>query len=77
MELTRWLPTCMMRPVFFCGFDERLAVVDMLHHRLFAVDVLAGVHGVDGDILVPVVGRGDDDGVDIRAAPAPRDNRAW
>ena len=34
---------------------------------LLAVDVLAGAHGGDGDGHVPVVGRADDDGVDVFA----------
>ena len=38
-----------------------------MDHRLLAVDVLAGLHGVDGGLLVPVVGRGDDDGVNVFA----------
>ncbi len=44
-------------PGFLFGFDERLAVFDALHHGLFEVHVFAGVHGVDGDFLVPVIGR--------------------
>src|SRR5262249_40300534 len=32
-----------------------------------AVDVLAGLHGVNADLGVPVVGRADDDGVDVAA----------
>ena len=42
-----------------------MAVGDLLDHRLFAVDVFTGVHGVDGDAGVPVVGGADDDGVDV------------
>ena len=34
---------------------------------LFAVDVFARLHGIDQDAHVPVVGRGDDHGVDIFA----------
>ena len=40
-------------------------LVDRVRHRLFAVDVLAGFHGVDRHLGVPVVGRGDQDDVDI------------
>jgi len=36
-------------------------------HGLFEVEVFARVHGVDGGLLVPVVGCGDDDGVDVFA----------
>ncbi len=51
---------------FLFRFDERLAVLDMLDHGLFAVHILARVHGVDGDFLVPMIGCGYDDCVDIR-----------
>ena len=34
-------------------------------HGLFRVDVFAGIHGVDGEIFVPVVRRGDEDRVDF------------
>ena len=49
-------------------FDHRRAIVDMLHHGLFAIDIFAGLHGVDGDLAVPVIGRADDDGIDIFAS---------
>ena len=42
-------------------------LVDGVGHRLFAVDVLAGLHGVDRHLGVPVVGGGDQDDVDILA----------
>jgi hypothetical protein len=44
----------------------------VLNHRFFEVDVLAGVHRVDGDLLVPMIGRGDDHGVDV----GPREHLA-
>ena len=67
MELTRWLPIWMMRLVdlavsIICG-----AIGVEMDHGLFAVDVLAGLHGVDGGLHVPVVGGADDDGVDVFA----------
>ena len=46
---------------------EHLALVDRQRQRLLAVDVLARLHGVDADLGVPVVGRADDDGVDVLA----------
>ena len=46
---------------------ELLPLVDRERERLLAVDVLAGLHGVDADLGVPVVGRADDDGVDVLA----------
>ena len=38
-----------------------------MDHRLFEVDVLAGFHRVDGGVFMPVVGGGDDDGVNVFA----------
>ena len=52
---------------FLLGGDHGFAVLDALHHGLFAVDVFAGVHGVDRNLRMPVVGRGDDDCVDVFA----------
>ena len=52
--------------VLLGGFDDGLTVVDLLDHWLFAVDILACRHCVDGDFRMPVVGRPDDDGVDVR-----------
>ncbi len=43
------------------------ALGDPVRQRLLAVDVLAGLAGQDGRDRVPVVGRGDHDGVDILA----------
>ena len=40
-------------------------LVDRVGHRLLAVDVLLRLAGVDGHLGVPVVGRGDDHGVDV------------
>jgi len=34
---------------------------------LLAIDILARLHGIDGDLLVPMVGRANDDGVDVLA----------
>ena len=42
--------------------------VNVMGERLLAVDVFASAHGGDGDIGVPVIGCGDDDGVDIFAS---------
>ena len=44
---------------------DAAGLVDRVGHRLFAVDVLAGLHGVDRHLGVPVVGRGDQDDVDV------------
>ncbi len=45
---------------------DRRAIGHHKAHGLFKVDVLAGHQRVDGHRLVPVVGRGDEDGVDRR-----------
>ena len=47
------------------GFDEREGLMDVVRERLLAVHVLAGVDRGDGGDGVPVVRRGDDDGVDV------------
>ena len=39
-----------------------------MDHRLFAVDVLARLHGIDRSLLVPVIGRADNDRVNILAS---------
>ncbi len=49
------------------GVDDLRAVGVDVDHRLFEVDVFAGMHGVDGCLFVPVVGCGDEDGVDVFA----------
>ena len=46
---------------------HRAALAHGERHRLLAVDVLAGLHGGDGDGGVPVVGGGDEDGIDVGA----------
>ncbi len=47
------------------GVDDGDRLGDRARHRLFHVDVLAGVHGVQGHAGVPVVGRGDADHVHV------------
>ena len=47
--------------------DHRLALGDVVRDRLLDIDVLAGQHGLDRGQGVPVVGRGDDDAVDVFA----------
>ena len=49
------------------GGDDLWAVGVDVDHGLFEVDVFACVQCIDGGLLVPVVGRGDDDGVDVFA----------
>ena len=50
------------------GLDNAGAVSVSVDHGLLAVNILAGIHGVDGDLLMPVIGRADDDGVDVGAS---------
>ena len=50
---------------FLRGGDHLDTVGGGVRHRLLAVDVLAGAHRVDDDLLVPVVGNGGDDAVDV------------
>ncbi len=45
--------------------DDRRPFLDLQRQRLLDVDVLAGIQRVDGDAGVPVVGRGDQDRVDL------------
>jgi hypothetical protein len=46
-------------------FDEAPAFPDVVAHRFFDVDVLAGLHCPDRGERMPVVRRGDSDGVDF------------
>ena len=62
-----WLPVWKIAAGLLGDLDHGLALGDGQRQRLLAVDVLALAHGVDGDQGVPVVGRGDDDGVDVLA----------
>ena len=49
------------------GLDDLRPIGVDVDHRLLEVDVLAGLHRIDGGRLVPVVGRRDQDGIDILA----------
>ena len=63
------------RPLHRAGLEDAFVRPDGLHHlarlddrlaqRLLAVDVFARLGRGDGDVGVPMVGRGDDDGVDV------------
>jgi len=54
-------------PGGFGTVDHGRAVLVEVDHRLFAVHILAGLHGVDGGLLVPMVGGADDDRIDVLA----------
>ena len=47
------------------GFGEEGAFFECVGDGLFEVDVLAGGDGVGGHVDVPVVGGGDEDGVEL------------
>lgn len=49
------------------GGDDLVAIGGVLDHGLLTIDVLASLEGVNSLGAVPVVGRGDDDGVDVGA----------
>ena len=59
-----WLPCCTMLVVLAGRGDNLFGLEDIVRARLLDVDILAGAAGVDGHQRVPVVGRGDGDGVD-------------
>ena len=67
IELTRWLPICMMRFGRARGLDHLRPIGVEVDHRLLAVNVLAGLHGIHWRLLVPVVGGADDDRVNVLA----------
>ena len=46
------------------GLDGAAAFANVVAHRLFDVDILAGLHGPDGGQRMPMVGSRDDDEVD-------------
>src|SRR6266852_3363778 len=47
------------------GLDYLRPVGIQMDHGLFAIHVLARLHSLDGCLFVPMVGRADNDGVDI------------
>jgi hypothetical protein len=49
------------------GVTQLDRLFDGVRHRLFAVDMLARFERVAGDLRVPMIGRGDQHGVDIFA----------
>lgn len=51
--------------VFFGGFDQKFAFARTVAARLFNVNVFAGFQGKNRHRCVPMVGRGDHDGIDI------------
>ena len=49
------------------GIAQLQGLLDRVRHRLLDVNMLAGCHGVDRNLSVPVVGGGDEHGVDVIA----------
>src|SRR6185503_9322637 len=47
--------------------DHLRPIFVLMDHRLFAIDILARLHRINGSLLVPVVRRADDDGIDVLA----------
>ena len=47
------------------GFDHQPALAQVVRRRFFDVDVLAGVAGENGRGRVPMIGGGDEHGVDV------------
>src|SRR5271157_3322909 len=52
---------------FFRDFDHLQGLGNGVSHGLLDINVLAGLHGGDGDGRVPMVGGGDADGIDVFA----------
>lgn len=52
--------------VFLLRSDQLVTFPQLMGHGFFQIGILAGLHRVDGMQGVPVVGAGDDDGVDVR-----------
>ena len=52
---------------FFKHFDDLLAFVNSQRQRLFTINILARLHGFDGNFRVPVIRRDDRHHVDIFA----------
>ena len=54
-------------PGLLHGVMDLERLFQIARHRLFAIDVLAGVHRIDGDRSVPRIVGGNDDSVDVAA----------
>ncbi len=60
------MPTCTMRSMLPRRLDHGATLGDGDRQRLLDIHILAGLAGGDGLDGVPVVGRGDDERVDVR-----------
>jgi len=63
-ELVRCAPICTCGGFFVRGHHGE-AVGGIVRHGFFAVDIFAGGERVHNHLLMPVVGHGDEDGVDV------------
>jgi len=48
------------------GTDQLLDLLIGMAHGILEIDILAMIHGIEGDFGVPMVGRGDDDCIHVR-----------
>ena len=58
------VPCCTRRRFCSAAVDQQPPFADVVRDRLFDIDVLAGVAGQNRRGRMPMVGRGDDDGID-------------
>ena len=63
--LAHWLPTCTIRFSLRAASMMASPSSHGMRHRLFDVDILARCNGVEGHLLVPVIGHGDDDSLHV------------
>ena len=56
---------CKHLPRLLACLGDATGLVDRVRHRFFAVNVLAGLHGVNRHLGVPVIGRRDQHDVDV------------
>ena len=69
-KLAAWTPTWTrtLSLCFLFHLGQLQGLLDGVAHRLFEIDVLAGLDGVDGHACVPVIGSGDQNGIDLGIA---------
>src|SRR5204862_3326210 len=60
------LATDLNDPAILAGrLDDLESLLDLMSHRLFAVDVFTSVTGVHDDLLMPVIGHGNDHAINV------------
>ncbi len=66
---THALASYLQNPIRRAGSLDHLRPIGVeMNHRLFAVHILACLHGIHGNLLVPMVRRADDNRVDVLAS---------